>query len=232
MGQNTAMGISGYVYSIFGKSPIAALQAHIDVVVDCVERLPSYFRAVGTGNWEQAAEIHGQIDALEKEADRIKNELRMHLPSSLLLPVDRRDMLELVDLQDDMANTAKDIAGLVLGRRLTLPAGVVPLYLTFLERCVDASRHARLAVNELDELVETGFRGAEANRVKSMIEDLQAIEDETDSLQVDLRMRLYAVEDGMNPVDVMFIYEIINWTGDLADTAKSTGNRLQLMLAR
>ncbi len=65
-----------------------------------------------------------------------------------------------------------------------------------------------------------------------MIEELHTIEDETDEIQVTLRAGLYKVEQELSPIDVMFIYKIIEWTGDLADTAQSTGNRLQLMLAK
>ena len=34
-----------------------------------------------------------------------------------------------------------------------------------LKRCIDATRQAQVAINELDELVVTGFRGDEAIRV-------------------------------------------------------------------
>jgi len=65
-----------------------------------------------------------------------------------------------------------------------------------------------------------------------MISELHKIESETDQIQVALRADLYAIERGLPPVDVMFIYKIFEWTGDLADAALSTGNRLQLMLAK
>ena len=84
----------------------------------------------------------------------------------------------------------------------------------------------------MDELVAAGFRGNEVTRVKKMIGELHVIEDETDKIQIKLRAELYKIEKDLPPVDVMFIYKIIEWTGDLADNAQSTGNRLQLMLAK
>ena len=51
-------------------------------------------------------------------------------------------------------------------------------------------------------------------------------------MQINLRAKLYTLESNMSPVDVMFLYEIITWTGELADTAQSAGNRLQLILAK
>lgn len=221
-----------YFSKIFGSSPVSPLQKHIDKVVACVEELVPYFQAVMDQDWDKANQIQADIVNLEHDADNIKNELRMHLPSSLFMPVDRRDILEVLDLQDGIANKAKDIAGLILGRKMTLPEKLHDTYMNFLSRCIEATRQAQVAINELDELVATGFRGDEANRVRKMIEELQKIEDDTDEIQVNLRAQFYSIENELPPVDVMFIYEIIRWTGDLADAAQSTGNRIQLMLAK
>lgn len=222
----------GYFSNIFGSSPVAPLQKHINKVVACVEQLVPYIEAVMKQDWDEAASVQTTIGQLENEADEIKNELRLHLPSSLFMAVDRRDVLEVLDLQDLIANKAKDISGLILGRKMALPNTLHKTYMKFLIRCIDATRQTQLAINHLDELVETGFRGDEATKVKEMIAELHVIEDETDDIQVKLRAELYAIEQDLPPVDVMFIYEVFKWTGDLADTAQSTGNRLQLMLAK
>ena len=226
------MAGQNYFSKIFGDSPVTPLQKHIDKVVSCVEQLLPYFEAVYANNWEEAAKVQANLANIENEADNIKNELRMHLPSSLFMPVDRRDVLEVLDLQDHIANKAKDISGLILGRKMSIPDTLHEVYMKFLIRCIDATKQAQIAINELDELVVTGFRGDEATRVKAMIANLHDIEDDTDDIQIGLRAQLYAIESELPPVDVMFIYEIIKWTGDLADTAQSTGNRLQLMLAK
>lgn len=226
------MAKSGYFSRIFGPSPVTPLQQHMDKVVACVEELTPYFEAVMQQDWSRAAEIQETIVNLEHEADDIKNKLRRHLPSSLFMPVDRRDILEILDLQDQMANRAKDISGLILGRKMTLPGALHESFKTFLTRCIEATRQARSAIAELDELIATGFRGDEVKLVTKQIEKLHVIENETDRIQVELRAGLYAIEKDLPPVDVMFIYETLKWTGDLADAAQSTGNRLQLMLAK
>jgi len=223
---------SNYFSRIFGSSPVTPLLKHIDIVVSCVEKLIPYFESVIINDWELAAETQKKLVLLEHEADEIKNELRLNLPSSLFMAIDRRDVLEVLDLQDHIANKAKDISGLTLGRKMSLPESISCGYMEFLKRCIDATRQAQVAVNELDELVVTGFRGDEAVRVKKMIEELHVIEGETDEIQIKLRAELYKTEKELPPIDVMFIYKIIEWTGDLADTSQSTGNRLQLMLAK
>ena len=226
------MAQSSYFSRIFGNSPVSPLQKHIEKVVLCVEQLIPYFDAVMKNDWGKAEKIQNNLAELENDADEIKNLLRMQLPSSLFMPMDRRDVLDVLQLQDKIANKAKDIAGLVLGRKMSLPESICNTYIEFLNRCVDATRQTQNAINELDELVAAGFRGNEVTRVKEMIEELHVIEDETDKIQIKLRAELYKIEKDLPPVDVMFIYKIIEWTGDLADNAQSTGNRLQLMLAK
>ena len=226
------MAQSSYFSRIFGNSPVSPLQKHIGKVVLCVEQLIPYFDCVMKNDWGKAEKIQNNLAELENDADEIKNLLRMQLPSSLFMPMDRRDVLDVLQLQDKIANKAKDIAGLVLGRKMSLPESICNTYIEFLNRCIDATRQTQNAINELDELVAAGFRGNEVTRVKEMIEELHVIEGETDKIQIKLRAELYKIEKDLPPVDVMFIYKIIEWTGDLADNAQSTGNRLQLMLAK
>jgi hypothetical protein len=51
-------------------------------------------------------------------------------------------------------------------------------------------------------------------------------------MQIKLRSELLAIENDLNPVDVMFLYQIIEWIGDLADLAERVGSRLEILLAR
>ncbi|HKK15640.1 MAG TPA: TIGR00153 family protein [Gammaproteobacteria bacterium] len=226
------MARSSYFSRIFGHSPIAPLQKHINSVVTCVNCLKPFFEAVFAENWDDAAKIQAEIVKLENVADDIKNELRMHLPTSLLMPFDRRDVLEVLDLQDKIANKSRDIAEVTLGRKMHFPAQMESGYRNYLDRCIEATLQAQEAINELDELVVTGFRGDEAEQVKTMVQQLHGIERETDDMLINLDAELYELEKDLPPVDVIFTYKVLNWTGELADAARSTGNRLLLMLAK
>ena len=183
-----------------------------------------FFRAVIAEDWAQVEQVQQDMVRLEQEADRLKKNVRMHLPKSLFLPVPRSDLLELLSVQDKVANRAKDIAGLMLGRRMRIP---LPL-----QGQMDASAQALRVVNELNELLETGFGGRETSLVESMVEELESIENDTDRIQVEVRRELFRLESELPPVDVMFLYQIIEWIGDVADRAQRVGNRLEQLLAR
>ena len=87
------------------------------------------------------------------------------------------------------------------------------------------------STRELDELFTAGFRGAEVNLVEGLIEELDQIETDTDNKQAELRAALYEIEDTLNPVDAVFIYKVIEMTGEIADMAERVGRRLELLLS-
>ena len=148
----------------------------------------------------------------------------------MLYEVITTDLLELLTQQDSIANRAKDIAGRVLGRKLAIPAELCPDFNQYLTRCIDATALATRAIGELDELLETGFRGREVELVESMVQELDLIEDDTDRMQVELRHRLLGLEDQYNPVDVIFLYKVLETIGDLANQAEGVGARLELRI--
>lgn len=218
--------------SLFGRSPIGPMQQHIAKAHECAANLTPFFEAVMAQDWAEVARVQQEMVRLEKEADKLKKSVRLNLPKSLFLPVPRSDLLELLSVQDKVANKAKDIAGLMLGREMAIPAELQPLIRSFVQRTVDASAQALKAMNELDELLETGFGGREAKLVETLVEELDGIEDDTDRLQIEVRRTLFKLEKDLPPVDVMFLYQIIDWVGEVADRAQRVGNRLEQLLAR
>ena len=220
------------ISSMFGTSPIRPLQTHMQSVQVCVKQLIPFFKAVLAGDWETVGKERNEIARLEREADDLKRDLRLQLPKGLFMPVSRRDLLEVLTMQDKIANKAKDIAGIITGRKMVFPEGLETIILEYVQRSIDASAQAQKAINELDELVATGFRGNELTVVEAMIRDLDNIESDTDRIQIDLRSEIYKLEADLPPVNVMFMYTVIDGIGELADRAQRVGSRLQLMLAR
>ncbi|MFV1973154.1 MAG: TIGR00153 family protein [Thiohalobacterales bacterium] len=218
--------------SLFSKSPFTFLQQHMRAVQKCVHEIPPLFEALSEGDDARVNAIKDKIFAHEEEADRIKNDLRGHLPKSLFMPVDRRDLLEVLQMQDSIADTAQDIAGLLVERPMGFPEFMQEPMLALARRCVDVCDESAKIIEELDELLEMGFRGREATRVEDMVSRLNLIEDETDELGQQLARRLFEHEDEIKPVSVMMWYQLIEWVGDLADYAEKVGDRLRLLIAR
>lgn len=151
--------VTNPILQMFARSPFTPMQEHIAKAQECAAELTPFLHAVIAEDWDKAAEIQQQITQLENEADALKRKIRRHLPGNLFLPVPRSDLLELLRMQDKIANKSRDIAGLVLGRRMQIPEKIQQEMLDFLQTALQTTDQARTAMNELDELVTSGFRG-------------------------------------------------------------------------
>ncbi len=223
--------MSNPIGALFGRSPIRPIEGHMAKAQACVVLLSEFLEAGFAGNWDQASEIQQQIVEAEKDADEIKRDIRTHLPRSLFLPVARSDLLELLRIQDRMANRAKESANLVLLRKLTPPADLIKPVQEYCGSCLKTSEQALRAINELDELLETGFKGREANYVEGLIAELDKMETASESAQQELRAKIFQHEASMAPVEVMFLYKLVDLIGDIAVVSHKVGGRLLQLMA-
>jgi predicted phosphate transport protein (TIGR00153 family) len=220
-----------FLGDLFAKSPIRPMQRHIHSAVTCARAVLPLFEDMAAGRTDRLREHREAIDALEHEADAVKNEIRGHLPKRLFMAMERRDLLEILDFQDSIADVAQDIAGLVEQRGMTLPETLAEPVMALVRRVVAACEHAEKIVDELDELIETGFGDRETARVEAMVDELNRIESDTDDLAEVIQRRLFALEGELG-VSTVFWYQLVNWIADLADYAERVGNRIRLLIAR
>lgn len=220
------------IAALFGKSPFGPMQEHMNVVASCADRLVPLLEALRDRDHDTVRERKDEIFALEGEADDLKNELRSHLPRSLFMPVDRRDLLDLLNAQDSIADTVQDIAGLVVIRGMDTPDFLLEGLLPYARRVVDAVHRCREVIGELDELLESGFRGREAERVEEKIREIGAIESETDEQGMALVALLFEHQDELSPLEVVYWDRLVELIGDVADFAEDAGDRLRLLIAR
>ena len=226
------MASKNYLTGLFGASPVAPLQSHMKIVDECVSKLIDLFENMAAGNIEEVEKVYQQIAALEQQADDKKQTLREQLPTGLFMPIERQDLLDALRTQDLLANRARDIAGIVVGRKLQFPEQAAQRVIELVKATVETCHQALRVVNELDELVETGFRGHAVHVVEAMLAELDDLESETDRIQVSLREDLFAVEKDLYAVDVIFMYQVIGSIAKIADDAERVGRRFQLMLAK
>lgn len=217
---------------LFGKSPISPLQQHMSSVHSCISELKGFMVAIHAQNWDEAEAIRSLISDKEGEADVLKKKLRLSLPSTFMMPFSRRDLLDLLLIQDSIANLAKDVSGLMINRKMTLPNEISDDMIELTGVCIKTSATALKAVNELDELLETAFGNRERKVVGSIISEINNLESQSDKIQHVIRAKLFPLEADLPPVDVMFYYRAVEWLGELADAAQKVGSRLEVLLAK
>ena len=98
------------------------------------------------------------------------------------MSVSRTDLLELVRVQDKMANETKDIAGLSLGRNLAFPQKLEKSLFKFIETVIDASAKAVEVVSATRDLSRTAFGARQAKAIVSKCALVEKIERRSDEL--------------------------------------------------
>ena len=219
------------IAGLFGKSPFKPTQKHVEAVAQCAAEVVPLFEALLAGDGDEVAAHKDRIFELENEADEIKNQIRAHLPKSLFMPIDRRDLLDLLHAQDSIADTAQDVAGLVTIRELEVPEVFRELLPAYVRRNADAVKQCKELIGLLDELLEMGFRGRQVEEVEKKVERLSEIESETDDQGMELTRLLYENEEGMSAGTFFLWYELFHKMGDIADYAEDVGDRLRLLVA-
>lgn len=154
------------------------------------------------------------------------------MPNTLLLPVVREDLLSLISDQDCLADTTEDIAKTLLFRDMEVPDPLREILGELLEGTMGISSAARDMIERLDELVQVGFRGREQKKVSEMIAGVRRSEHNIDNILYRTKKTLFENEKGMDPVSVVFWYQLIDLLGSISDQAENVADRLLLFISK
>ncbi len=217
---------------LFVKSPFSPLQNHMDKVSSCVAELPnlfaSFFKQDAVGIQKSAE----KISKLEHEADLTKNDIRNHLPRSLFLPLDRGTILEILSLQDSIADQAEKI-GFHMGY-LTIPFELIPEikdnFMLLCQKGIEIFGQAKQVMKELEELLECSFGGIEAEKTKAMVEQIAYNEYKTLQIKHSLLKTFYQKGESLPYPAFHLGLRLIEEIGNLAPLSEKLGNRIRMLL--
>ena len=223
------MAVKPAISEVISNSPLALLERHAGVCVDCVERLPLYFQEVQSGRWARAEEVREEICRFEGLADELKQDVRSNLPRGLWMSVSRADLLELVRVQDKMANGVKEVSGISLGRQLAFPSPLTEELNEFVDVVVAVSRSVVKIIGATRELSRSAFGTRQTNVILDFVSQVEAGERRSDDMQAALRARVREHEVDLPPVDAMFLYQLLAAIGEIADNAEKVAHRAQII---
>lgn len=216
--------------NIFGKSPFALLQTHMEKVHQCVEKLPTLFQILWKKEYEELTQLANTISKLEHESDLTKNDIRNHLPTSLFMPIERSSLLEILSLQDSIADKVEDIAVLLTFRKLPPYEPIHDLFQAFLDKNLETFREVHKIILEIDQLVEFSFGGVEAQKVSKMVELVAFKEHETDLLQRKILKSIFTSEQEL-PHTCFYLWQnIIKEVGNISNLSEKLANRIRMTL--
>ena len=216
--------------TLFGRSAFLPLQTHMDKVVECVAKAIEALEQIFAGQHERLDELAEFTSRLEHEADKIKDDIRNHLPKGMFLPVDRASLLDILSKQDSIADKAENIAVLLTFKNLSVPEAIRADFRAFVDKNNDSVKAAAVVVRELDHLMESGFGGAEAERVKRLVADVALKEHEADVIQRRLLKTMLSREQDFTYGDFFLWTRLLSQVADLANLAEKLGNVIRMTL--
>ena len=223
------MAVKPAISDVISNSPLALLERHAGVCVDCVERLPLYFAEAQANRWGRASDVREEICRFEGLADELKQDVRSNLPRGLWMSVSRADLLELLRVQDKMANGVKEVSGISLGRQLAFPAAMTSEVADFIDVVVQVSRVVVKIIGATRELSRSAFGTRQTNVILDFVSQVEADERRSDEMQATLRARLREYEAELSAVDAIFLYQLLAAIGDIADNAEKVAHRAQII---
>jgi uncharacterized protein len=222
------MSRKNHFAQLFGNPVLTPLHQHMSLCEDVSRKLIPLFDKAAAGNFDEGSRIRLAINELENEADELKRKFRMSLHSGLLLALSRNDLLQVINTQDKIANISRDIAGLICGRKIQIPVQIADETRMLLEASISAIEAASDAVEQIESMANVS---GHVNDIESTLILIDDQEREADNIQIRLRRSLMDLEPDMDPMKIMFLYEVIHMLGDLSDKAQAVGDRVRIIMA-
>lgn len=195
-----------------------------------MELLSDIFDALPKMDMEKIEKQVVELSRLEHEADLTKNDIRNHLPKSLFLPIDRAHFLEILSIQDSIADKAEDVGILLTLRPLESFRNFHTEILAFFQKNEEVFLDAKQIIEEIDELLESSFGGIEAEKVKTMVEQTAYREHESDKIQRTLMRQLFSHGDSLQTPCFYLWMRLIEEVGAISHLSERLANRIRMIL--
>ncbi len=218
------------IFNLFGSSPFVLLQSHMDHVNDCIQKVPEFFETLLAGDIDRVEQLAAETSKLEHIADLSKQEIRNQLSMSMFLPTDKMVILEILTLQDALADKAEDIGILVTLKKMTIPKQFRDTFQHFLQKNLEAFEGAKIVIQELPQLINSSFGGNEAKKVQNIIDDVAYKEHEVDKLQRELLKKLFSIGEELSTPIFHLWLSIFKEVSDISNLSEKLAYRVRAML--
>lgn len=170
---------------------------------------------------EEAAEFALETHRAEGKADDIRRDVEKAMITGALLPPSRRQILEVVEQADTLANAAEASLDNLLLQQVLVPEAVVPSILEILDLSVKVYEEVECAIRAL-------FAG-KAPETLECVDRIEQAEGAVDHIEREALKQLFAMD-----IDLAEKLHVAAYVGELvkiSDRAEDLSDRLALIIA-
>jgi hypothetical protein len=218
------------IAKLFGRSPFVPIQQHMERVARCVSKAQAMIDAYLAGDQPAVEKLAAEIVEIEETADHLKRDIESQLRGGVFMAVDRGRLRQIIIVQDSIADKMQNLAKLLTLRACDEPPPFVEKFRAFVQINIDTFDAIRQVVDELDNLLEAGFAGGEAQTTSELIRRVSELESQADVLQHDLLKDLFAHETRLSVGSFFLWTKIFKQVSDLGNRSNRLGNRFRGIL--
>ncbi len=174
---------------------------------------------------------HGKVvDGLERDADKLKFEIRNIYKRIKWGYFDKSELDALVSSIEMIVDVADDILKLLQMNQVSFcPKDVSEGILNIAVEVERAVRELRMSAEELWKVVESGFSPSEYEKEEEMVSEVECEESSVDALGIKVGKKIFSLKEDLNPVDVMFLGRITTMLSQISDLAENAAERIRDM---
>jgi len=216
------------VSDVFGYSPFEDLRKHAELIAKAVGLLEKQFEAYRRNEMDEVERLRDEIDELEHKADLIKEEIRGKVTSSLLLSVDRHDLLHFLEVQDGIINYCEHVGHMLTFRRIKAPERIMDEFGILLSKLMETINEYEELIDHMSKLIASSFSKREVKRALDYVKRVETYEHECDLIQIGLLNMLF--NSKMDPIDVYLAVLWVVHLGEIANYTARSADRFRIMI--
>ena len=176
---------------------------------------------VQEGDIEKADAMALETHNSEGRADDVRRRVETQLLAGALMPASRRDILQLVDQVDRLANAAENALDHLLIQRIQIPDVIRPAILEITNKTEIIFTHVKKAIANLFERMETALEHTQ---------QIEHIEGEIDHIERKTLKELFKQE--LDLAHKLQVNGFIRSVVELSDRAEDLSDHIELMVAQ
>uniref|UniRef100_A0A7V4NDP5 DUF47 family protein n=1 Tax=Fervidobacterium pennivorans TaxID=93466 RepID=A0A7V4NDP5_FERPE len=210
------------------RSPLELLSEHSKL---CVKAANLMYTAIEKYlNNIEVSELSKEIDGLEDNADQLKLQLRNIYSKLKWTYFNKSDFLDIIHNTDSIIDLTDDVVKVLTINQINqIPEDIKAPILELADAVRKSVEHMNVTIQELKTIVESGFAPKEIEKEDKEVETVEAEERSSDKLGLELGKRLFAKKNEMNPVDIMFLNNVVILLMRIEDRAKNVVERIRMI---
>jgi phosphate transport system protein len=205
------------------------LLKHARLVSECLIRLPLALEAYFHKDKERLSEIAKHITEIEKEADKVKTNIRGHLPKGLILPVEKFEIFLYLKEQDGVADSAEEIINWLSFKDIDIPEDLAQKLQRLLNQNLDPLRYIEELIQRATDFLITRSETSR-NVAKELVRKIRYEEYLSENLATDLKREVFSrISD---PLTLFYLLNLVDMITDISGHAENAADLMRAMIAK